>query len=68
MNLLPSFQTSQRPWAVVLCSWCGEDLNANDNLGRVTQEYLEGTEAVTRNRMRRERPGAVSHRHDPEDR
>lgn len=33
MNILPPFQTSNRPWPVILCAWCGEDLNANDNLG-----------------------------------
>lgn len=33
MNILPAFQSGHRSWPVVCCAWCGEDLNANNNLG-----------------------------------
>lgn len=33
MNLLPPITVSSRTWPVVACAWCGDDLNANDNLG-----------------------------------
>jgi len=34
MNLLPPFQRTELGWMTVLCAWCGEDLNVNNNIGQ----------------------------------
>jgi hypothetical protein len=45
MNILPPIQPQHdgRLWPVVCCAWCGDDLNANDNLGSwdVRQHFAE---------------------------